>query len=447
MKIGLLPFYLALYDNNCRPEIGEAARAFAGKIAQALEAKGFEVVSSPTCRLKNEFQDAVRLFEESGCEAIATLHLAYSPSLESIDALAGTDLPLVIIDTTPDFVFNSMLIMPNHGIHGVQDMCNLLLRRKKPFLISAGHWEHSDCLDRVTRQLKSALMAYRMTHARVGKVGGDFDGMGDFRVPEGTFNMQIVEYTPQAEPATEEIEAEMSLDKERFKWDDGVSKESYYRTLNASLKIRKWIEDEKLDAFTIAFPGINRSEGWDTVPFLECSKAMARGIGYAGEGDILTAVATRCLADAFPETSFTEMFCPDWKYNRIFTSHMGEINIDICSEKPLLHERDYIFSDTGNPLIATGCFKEGKALLTNLAPGPDGTFTLIAAEVQYVIGEEGSQKSNTGWFVPVSGDIASFLEQYSKAGGTHHLTCSYNGSVEIVREWAALMNWNFVEIN
>ncbi len=30
-----------------------------------------------------------------------TLHLAYSPSLESSDVVAGTDLPIVVLDTTP----------------------------------------------------------------------------------------------------------------------------------------------------------------------------------------------------------------------------------------------------------------------------------------------------------------------------------------------------------
>ena len=446
MKIGLLPLYLALYDKYC-PDIGEGIRSFTGKIAGALESRGFEVVPAPACRLKEEFAAAVKLFEESGCQAIATLHLAYSPSLEAIDALAGSSLPLVVIDTTPDYEFTPDLIMPNHGIHGVQDMCNLLLRRKKPFLISAGHWEHSDCLDRVAGQLKSAAMAYRMTHARVGKVGGDFSGMGDFRVPDGTFNMEIVEYSPQPEPAQEAIEAELALDKEKFIWDESVTEECAVRTLNASLKLRAWIEKENLHAFTIAFPGINRSEGWQTVPFLECSKAMGRGIGYAGEGDVLTAVATRCLAEVFPETSFTEMFCPDWKNNRIFTSHMGEINPEICSEKPLFYEQNYIFSDTGKPAVAAGCFKAGTAVLTDLAPGPDGTFTLIAAEVEYTADAAGSQKNNVGWFVPRSGNIGAFLEEYSKAGGTHHLTCSYNSSMTVIRDWAALMNWKFVEIN
>lgn len=445
MKIGLLPFYLELYD-KCRPEIAAEIRSFTGRIAEKLTARNFQIVESSACRLKNEFREAIQSFEKEGCQAIATLHLAYSPSLESIEALAETSLPLVIMDTTPDFAFEPAMTMANHGIHGVQDICNLLRRYKKQYLISAGYWEDEDFLDRVADQLRSAQMAYRITHTRVGKVGGDFNGMGDFRVPEGTFNMQIVDYTVQEAPSAEEIEREMFVDKKRFKWDAALTEEVYCKTISASLKIRKWLEKESLHAFTIAFPGINRSEGWDTVPFLECSKAMARGIGYAGEGDVLTAAMTRCLAEIFPETSFTEMFCPDWKNNLIYTSHMGEINPDICAVPPCLHERKYTFSDTGNPALVTGCFKEGDAVLTNLAPGPEGTFTLIAAKVTYKIPMNASEKSNAGWFVPPGGNIAKFLEEYSKHGGTHHLTCSYNGSISILRDWAALMNWNFVEI-
>ena len=445
MKIGLLPFFLALYDKVC-PEISAEIRKFTGEIEAALQEKGFDVVTAPACRLKNEFADAVRLFENSGCQAIATLHLAYSPSLEAIDAVAGTTLPVVVIDTTPDFVYDIPLLMANHGIHGVQDFCNLLLRRKKPFLISAGHWKESDCLDRVAQQLRSACMAYRMTHARVGKIGGDFDGMGDFRVPEGTFNMEVIEYTEQPEATAEEVKAELDADKERFQFDANVNMENHSRAVRASLKVRKWLEKEQLHAFTIAFPGIDRAGGWETVPFLECSKAMARGIGYAGEGDVLTALVTRCLAEIFPETTFTEMFCPDWKYNRIFTSHMGEINPDICAAKALLSEHDYKYSDTGLPVFVTGCCKAGKAVLTNLAPGPDGKFTLIAAEVEYEVPTPESCDYNAGWFTPAGRNIAEFLVAYSKVGGTHHLTCSYNASVDVIRDWAALMNWDFVQI-
>ena len=150
--------------------------------------------------------------------------------------------------------------------------------------------------------------------------------MGDFRVPEGSFNMQIAQYADRGEVSAEEITSGTALDRQCFEWSNSLNEATLSITLAASLKIRKWLEKENPDAFTIAFPGSNRSGKWETVPSPECSQAMVRGIGYVGEGNELTAAATGVLSKVFPETPFTEMFCPDWKNDRIFTSHMGEIN-------------------------------------------------------------------------------------------------------------------------
>ncbi|MFA6928994.1 MAG: hypothetical protein WCT05_01610 [Lentisphaeria bacterium] len=448
MKIGLLPFYLELYDQVC-PQYHDPAQRFADRMAEELRKRGFEVVSIPLCRVRAEFQAALKAMEDAGCEALATLHLAYSPSLESADLIAASPLPVVVMDTTPDALFsdaNGDEIMANHGIHGVQDFCNLLLRLHKPFLISAGHWQNSDLLDRITRQLHAAGMAWKITHMRVGNAGGDFAGMGDFQIPEGTFNRIVVPWSDQAEPSAEEVEAERAADLKAFVPVPELDPEAHRRTLRASLKLRHWLEQEKLEAFTVCFPGITRSQGWETVPFLECSKAMARGLGYAGEGDILTAAVNRCLARVFPGTSFMEMFCPDWSGNRIFTSHMGEINTALCSDRPCLHEMPYRYSDTGNPVLATGCFKSGQALLTNLAPGPNNQFTLLAATVDFKAPSGGSTRKNSGWFTPHTTSIGDFLAAYSEAGGTHHLALSYDGNAGILRDWAKLMGWKFVII-
>ena len=42
--------------------------------------------------------------------------------------------------------------------------------------------------------------------------------------------------------------------------------------------------------------------------------------------------------------------------------------------------------------------------------------------------------------------IADFLAEYSRLGGTHHLTCCYDGDIDTVRNWAELMNWKFVQL-
>lgn len=172
LRVGLLPLYLELYD-EALPQMRAGVEEFAKKIETALVGKGLEVVPAPVCRLRDEFVRAVRRFEDSDVDATVTLHLGYSPSLESIDALAGTPLPLIVLDTTPDFEFGkeSGQILYNHGIHGVQDLCNLLIRRGKAFEIEAGHWERSDVLDRIKSWAVSARIAHKFRTMRVGRVG------------------------------------------------------------------------------------------------------------------------------------------------------------------------------------------------------------------------------------------------------------------------------------
>ena len=186
MKIGYLPLYVKLYDDHSsamRPHIDEICEMMASKLRE----KGAEVVEAPVCRLADEFKAAVKSFEDAQVDAIVTYHLAYSPSLESIDALAGTELPIVVMDTTPTYEFDNMQnpseISYNHGIHGVMDMCNLLTRRGKTYAIAAGHYEKSDVIDRTLGYVRAAIAAKAVGQAKVGRVGGPFAGMGDFVVP------------------------------------------------------------------------------------------------------------------------------------------------------------------------------------------------------------------------------------------------------------------------
>ena len=165
LKIGLLPLYVELYDIACpevRPDI-DAAHEYT---IRRLQEQDLEVVTWPVCRLADEFSAAIAHFEQEQVDALVTLHLAYSPSLESEKALAATSLPIVILDTTPAFTYDQFTPdtaeMLNHGIHGVQDMCNLLIRNGKKFKVCAGHMDHSDVLQRVVSAVKSARVATQM---------------------------------------------------------------------------------------------------------------------------------------------------------------------------------------------------------------------------------------------------------------------------------------------
>ena len=469
MKVGLLPFWLKLYDDSApgaRPRI----EAFVRTIAGELEKRGVVAVVAPVCRLEKEFGAAVGKFEKEEVDAIVTLHLAYSPSLESSGALARTRLPVLVLDTTPTWTFGPTQdpgeIMHNHGIHGVQDMCNLLVRNGKPFLVEAGHWEKSDVVDRIVGHLGAARMAALMGRGRVGLLGSSFKGMGDFYTPPAKLKSTVgaVVKTLDAETLKKlvaavkpaEVEAEMAEDRTRFEGVDAspAVTEAHRRSVRMGLALRRWAERERLAAFTFNFLDMKKSSGHVTVPFLEASKAMARGIGYAGEGDVLTALLVAAVASGFPETTFTEMFCPDWENGTVFLSHMGEVNWRLLDGRGRMEAMDYQYSATDDPVRVTGRLKPGAIVLVNLAPMADGRYRLILAPATMlpVPNEDRFGASVHGWFRPPK-PLSEFLESYSRLGGTHHLAMCYAGgpggaasALRTLEAFGRLAGWETVTI-
>jgi L-arabinose isomerase len=330
----------------------------------------------------------------------------------------------------------------------------MLLRNEKDFFIEAGHWEKSDVIDRVVKRISAVTMASSMSSMRVGRIGGAFKGMGDFQVsPEllkETIGIETIDI--DAEEISElipsekdnKVKEEIELDKKIFNVNK-LDEKIHLNSVRIGLAVRKWIEREDLGAFTMNFSSIGKESGFPTLPFLEASKAMARSIGYAGEGDIITAALVGALFSLSKKTSFAEMFCPDWKGNRIFLSHMGEINTELVYGKPNLTEKDLPFIELGNPAIAFGRFQPGKAILVNLAP-MNGSYTLIVSQIE-MVDVKNNKMADTicGWFEPKK-NIADFLSEFSQAGGTHHSALVYGDDKDIIIDFGNIMGWKVIEI-
>ncbi len=458
IKIGLLPLYVKLYDDGA-PKMRLRINAFAKEIVELFRAKeDVEIIASDICRLEGEFKEAVALFEKENVDSIVTLHLAYSPSLESEKVLKNTKLPIVILDTTPNFDFTGdedRSVSYNHGIHGVQDMCNLLVRNNKPFFIEAGHYLESDVIDRVITRVKGIKVAKEFQNARIGTIGGEFAGMGDFRLPKDLYSKIGIEEVPLlpdeakkyfANVSETEIDALIAEDQENYEVAEDIPAEFLRNAIKGDLAVRHWIEDKKLTGFTANFLTIKKAFGLAGMPFAEANRAMERGIGYAGEGDILTSAFTGALMSVSDEAAFIEMFCPDWKNNLIFISHMGEMNTALSCDKPKYMKKPMAYSDIDTTWLC-GTYKAGKATLINLLPIAGDTFRVVVSLVDMKVPTCDKFRGNTtcGWFEPAK-PISDFLEDYSKLGGTHHLTLVYGDARKAAETFAAVMGYAFYEI-
>jgi L-arabinose isomerase len=449
--IGLLPFYLALYD-ELLPDLRSEFDGFIAEIVAGFESRGIAVEAVAPCCVAPEFEAATRQFEDSGADCLVTLHLAYSPSLESIVALCANSLPILMLDTTMDAAYGldarAERLMYNHGIHGVMDLASVLRRRGKAYDIVAGHCADPAVLDKAADRVRNpsaskttvagcnaahlAAADASMPKSRVLRIGDAFCGMGDFIVePEllrERFGIEVEQVGLDAlDEAVEGItdaavDAELATDQERFdcELDEAVHRQS----VRVGLGLRELLSAGGYHGFSINFQEFNRTDrAADTMPFMEISKAMARGIGYAGEGDVMTAALVGALAREFDAVTFTEIFCPDWTGNSLFLSHMGEISPGVAGDRPRICAKPAFDGKSATTAVLTCAVRPGPAVFVNLAPGPNDSFSLIVAPVE-VLAENGSldpamRDTVRAWIRP-QGSVSDFLESYSRAGGTHH---------------------------
>ena len=460
IKVGYLPLYIKLYDDS-NPHYRDPMVEYMNCLIKMISSYGIEVIpADEVCRVKEEFDRAAAKFNEADVDAVITQHLAYSPSLESIQALLSLKAPIIVFDTTPDYELVEVAgyegrISANHGIHGVQDMCNLLKRNGRDYYLCVGHAMHSEVVAEVAGMCRAAAAAKFFRNERIGSVGGEFTGMGDFQVPDERYREQIgpvveymtkeavAEYLPKV--TEEEIDAEIASDQAKYDCEITFA-QPYREATRSGLAVRKWMEDKKLDACTVNFLTLDIC-GLPKMPFIECCKILERGQGYAGEGDTLTAGLVGALMHVYPETTFTEMFCPDWKEDKILLSHMGESNPRLASWKPLLADTPFNYNSCGDTVAMYNCYRPGKVVYVNLAPMKD-TFTLIVTEGELTNDglEFGAYRHSTqGWFKPCK-DLRTFLKEYSLAGGTHHSAMVYNASAAEIEAFGRMLGFDVTVI-
>ena len=344
--------------------------------------------------------------------------------------------------------------MPNHGIHGVMDMCSMLTRYGKPYAIAAGHIDTSDVIDRVCGFVRAAVAAKALSKMKVGLFGGAFDGMGDFSVEpselKNRFGIHVedvdLDYVEKIRNAVtdEEIAQEKKADHERFVFDDNIVEDEYDAYLKACIALRKAVKEFGYTAFSANFLNVKKL---GTMPFTECCKQMESGIGYAGEGDALTAAFVGAFLSVYPETNFVEIFCPDWVNNSVFMSHMGESNYRVAEGKPLLSRTGSSFVNGSMPYAGYCRMKAGNGVYINVSRDKDEYKLVIVPAKMLPATTDSFTHSMRGWMQPETlTSTSQFLEKLSENGATHHSVFIYGAQAEQIEFFGKLLSMKIVRI-
>jgi L-arabinose isomerase len=453
-RVGLLGLMFDLYD--AWPELKPAMAEFGRRLVDVM-APFAEVEFPGVCSTREQVEAAVTGFEGGGQELILVVLLTYAPSHIALPALLATRLPVVIYNTQQLFEVNRETqgsdTTSNHGMHGVQDLANVLLRAGRPFHIVTGHYQDPRGLAEVKGWCDAARTAKHLAGLRIGLIGYAMEGMGDFGLDETAFLAQIgaevhhlsmrslaaaAKSAPQAA-----IAEQMARDRHDFQFDPRITDVEHEASARLEWALRETLRGRGLHGFASHFLAVG-AEGWlDTLPFLAAAKLMAEGYGFGGEGDVTSAAAVCLMQTLAGQANFTEMFTMDFAANAALMMHMGEGNWRMARrDEPVRLLRSTLkelLDVPVDPLLLAFTLEPGPCTLASLTTVADGRLKLVVAEGEVVDHPYIVDLNRPHYKFRPSGDLCDFLTCFSLEGGSHHQAMAYGHWAGTLEKTAALL--------
>ncbi|MBN1553665.1 MAG: hypothetical protein JXA11_02885 [Phycisphaerae bacterium] len=462
-KIGILALTLELYE-SIAPSIRPGREAWVRRaVIPALEPLA-DVCFDRAVYRAEDIQAVVRGYENDGCDALLVLFLSYSPSLVCLPALQQTSLPILVWNTqelsSVDESFGSRAMLDNHGLHGTQDLCNVLLRNDVPFEYVTSHLSDGNALETLKDFCMAAATRSAVRNATVGLIGYPFPGMGDILHEKNelasalgtkTLEIPITEYNQYVEAADPKRTAELVRTyRDSYEIDAGVTEAELRATARSELAVRRIVVSHKLAGLSYQFLAFDEKDRAETLPFVAVSRLMAEGVGFAGEGDVAGAAGTFLLHCLRPPASFVEMFTVDFEHNGVFLSHMGEINVAMARKdrRPRLVAKNGKLAETKRRHVTFSVSLEpGPATFTALCRAENGAWRIVSSPVRIDdFGPLPSLEVPHARLLPARGDVRDFLTAYAKAGGPHHAALCFGDARQRLGYLAGMMHIDYVEV-
>jgi L-arabinose isomerase len=461
-RIGLLALTLELYE-ELAPGLREGREQWVREqILPALTPLA-EVDFAGACYRREDVEDAIGQFEQDGLDGVLVMLLTYSPSQIALPSLRRTSLPILVWNTQElravTEAFASRQMTENHGVHGTQDLANVLVRGGVDFEYVTSHLSDSDPLAELQDFFQAAAAVHQLEQTTVGILGYPFPGMGDFAVDTTHMaatlgcdwkQLPMSAYLQESRKAApDRVENLVQTYRNEYEVAETISQEDLAAAARAEVGLRILARRHSLGAVTYQFQAFGDEPEAETVPFIGVSRAMSDGIGFGGEGDIVGAAGTTFLNVLRPPAGFSEIFTIDFDGNALLMSHMGEANpaLQRSDRKPSMAVRSPITETKAGQLVLKVSPEPGPATLFSLATGPDQTWRFVTSHVEILDFEPIDGLDVPHFKLRPDGDVREFLTSYAKAGGPHHNAICPGDARRRIKMAARILGAEYVEVH
>ena len=450
------------------PEVLETVEIRAKEMAEQLsKSLPYPLIYKVTAKTNKEITDIVREanFDDS-CAGIITWCHTFSPSKMWINGLATLQKPYCHFATQynkeiPNDEIDMDFMNLNQAAHGDREHGFVAARLRMPRKVIAGYWQDQKVHKRIGDWMKAAVGVAVSKSMKVMRFG---DNMREVAVTEGDkvevqtklgwqVNTWAVGDLVKEMNAVTEAEIDALVAVYSAKYDiatDNIDAIRYQA--REEIAIKKMLDREDCKAFSNTFQDLY---GMEQLPGLASQHLMAQGYGYGGEGDWKVSAITAIMKAMGEGGNGASAFMEDYTYHLAdgeeysLGAHMLEVcpSLAATDVKPRIETHHLgIGMNEKDPARLVFEGKQGDAIVVSLVD-MGGRLRLICQDivcVKPIMPMPNLPVARVMW--RAMPNLTDSIECWITAGGAHHTVLSYDVSAEQMRDWARMMDIEFVHI-
>ena len=449
------------------PEVLEIVASRAKEMADTMNKSGIlpcKVVYKVTVKTPEEISNVVKEANyQDKCAGLITWMHTFSPSKMWIDGLSKLQKPYCHFATQynreiPNDEIDMDFMNLNQAAHGDREHGFIAARLRMPRKVIMGYWQDEDVLKRLGDWMRSAVAAAFSRSLKVMRFG---DNMRNVAVTEGDkvgVQMQLgwqVNTWPVGELVEEigkvtekEVDALMQEYAERYTMaTDNLDAVRYQAKEEIAMK--KMLDREGCKAFSNTFEDLY---GMEQLPGLASQRLMEQGYGYGGEGDWKVAAMTAVIKAMTEGMTGGSAFMEDYTYNLqkgaeySLGAHMLEVCPSVAAERPRIEVHPLGIGGKADPARLVFEGHPGKACVVSLVD-MGGRLRMICQDIEAVkpiLPMPNLPVARVMW--RAMPDLRTGAECWILAGGAHHTVLTYDATPEMLKDWARIMDIEFVHI-
>ncbi len=452
-----------LYGDEVLRTVDARAREMAEEMSRELP---FPLEYKVTAKSAAEISDIVREANfDPTCAGIITWCHTFSPSKMWIGGLASLQKPYCHLATQynleiPNDEIDMDFMNLNQAAHGDREHGFIAARLRMPRKVIPGHWQNGDVRRRLGDWMRAAVGVAVSKDMKVMRFG---DNMREVAVTEGDkveaqlrFGWQVNTWAVgdlvREMNAVTEAEIDGLMETYLAAYDVACDDMNAIRyQAREEIAMRRMMEREGCMAFANTFQDLY---GMEQLPGLASQHLMSEGFGYGGEGDWKVSAMTAIMKAMGEGGNGASAFMEDYTYHLVegqeysLGAHMLEVCPSLAADRPRIECHHLgIGMNEKDPARLVFEGKEGPAIVVSLVD-MGGRFRLICQDINCVkpiLPMPNLPVARVMW--RAEPDLARGIECWITAGGAHHTVLSYDVTAEMMRDFARMMDIEFVHIN